>query len=260
MKSLCAALALCIGVALCPSAAARTPPRMPRVAVDIGHTLAAPGATSARGRSELELNRALAHRLAAALGRLGIDVVLINDDGLAPSLQWRPQVAAAAGADLLVSIHHDSVSEHELQPWVWQGRALDYNDRYAGHSLFVSRDNPDTARSVLCARAMGARLQRMGFVPTRKNARRHAYADYDLVVHWYDGLAVLRHAAIPAVLFEAGVIKNRDEELLLADPARQRRMADGLATAIAACLAAGRPADDETTADGREQDSPRPAP
>ena len=38
------------------------------------------------------------------------------------------------------------------------------------------------------------------------------------------------------MLFEAGVIKNRDEELALMDPARRTRMADGIATGILACL------------------------
>jgi N-acetylmuramoyl-L-alanine amidase len=83
---------------------------------------------------------------------------------------------------------------------------------------------------------VGARLQRLGFVPTHKNARRRPYADALHAVHYYDGLAVLRHATMPALLFEAGVVKNRDEELLLVDPVRQARMADGIATAIAACL------------------------
>jgi N-acetylmuramoyl-L-alanine amidase len=46
------------------------------------------------------------------------------------------------------------------------------------------------------------------------------------------------------------VIKNRDEELLLRDPARIARMADGIATAVAACLTAGEPADGEQAADG----------
>ena len=113
---------------------------------------------------------------------------------------------------------------------------LDYNDEFAGHSVFVSRENPDLARSELCARVIGARLQRLGFVPTHKNARRRPYADAMHAVHYYDGLAVLRHATMPALLFEAGVIKNRAEELLLRDAARQARMADGIATAVAACL------------------------
>ncbi|MCB1961389.1 MAG: N-acetylmuramoyl-L-alanine amidase, partial [Rhodocyclaceae bacterium] len=57
-----------------------------------------------------------------------------------------------------------------------------------------------------------------------------------LAVHWYDNLVVLYRTALPAVLFEAGVIKHRDEELELRDAARQQRMADGIATGVAACL------------------------
>ena len=202
------------------------------IAIDVGHTLLASGATSARGRTEFEFNRELAQALRAALSTLGFAVRLINEDGRIASLQARPQ--AAEGVDLLLSIHHDSVNAFELQSWRWRGQDLDFNDDHAGHSLFVSRDNPDTARSILCARVIGARLQRMGFVPTHKNGRRRAYADPEHAVHYYDGLAVLRHARMPAVLFEAGVIKNRDEELLLRDPARIARMADAIATAVAA--------------------------
>ena len=218
-----------------------------RVAVDIGHTLDAPGATSARGRSEFEFNREFAERLVDALRSRGLRVETINADGRIASLKARPQ--AAAGAAFFLSIHHDSVNAAELRPWQWNGQVLDYNDEFSGHSLFVSRDNPDTARSILCARTIGARLQRLGFEPTHKNGRRRAYADHQHAVHYYDGLAVLRHARIPAVLFEAGVIKNRDEELLLRDPARQARMADGIATALVACLRNGQPADDEAGAD-----------
>lgn len=191
-----------------------------------------------------------------ALAARGLATVLINADGRIASLQDRPRAAAAAGADLLVSIHHDSVSEHELQPWQWGGQTQYYGDRWAGHSLFVSRDNPATARSVLCARTMGARLQRMGFAPTHKNGLRREYADHEHAVHYYDALAVLRHAPMPAVLFEAGVIRHRDEERLLADPQRQAAMADALATAIAACLSAGVPADDEAVADRRGESHP----
>ncbi|WEN42554.1 hypothetical protein CKCBHOJB_02153 [Thauera sp. GDN1] len=219
------------------------------VAVDVGHTLAAPGATSARGRSEFEFNREFAGRMVAALRARGFRVELINADGRIESLHARPQ--AATGASFLLSIHHDSVNAQELRPWDWNGQALDYNDDFAGHSLFVSRDNPDTARSILCGRVIGARLQRLGFEPTHKNGRRRAYADREHAVHYYDGLAVLRHARMPALLFEAGIIKNRDEEVLLRDAARQARMADGIATALAACLRNGQPADDEAGADRR---------
>lgn len=240
-----------IALLLCAAAPAQAGGTVwtPRVAVDIGHTESAPGAMSARGCSELSFNRELALQLVGALQARGLQTVLVNADGRIASLQARPQAAAAAAADFFVSIHHDSVSEHELLPWRWAGNEQFYSDRWAGHSLFVSRENPDTARSVLCARTMGARLQRMGFEPTHKNGRRRPYADYQHAVHYFDRLAVLRHASMPGVLFEAGVIRHRAEELLLADPLRQARMADALATAIAACLLAGQPARDEAAAD-----------
>lgn len=208
------------------------------VAVDVGHTRAAPGAISARGRTELEFNLDLAHKVVHALERLGLDTVLVNADGMIESLAARPE--AVPHADFFLSIHHDSVSEWELTPWIWQGRALDFSDRWQGHSMFVSRRNPDLARSLLCGAAIGARLQRLGFVPTDKNARRREYADRLHAVHYFDDLVVLYRAQQPALLFEAGVLKHRDEELLLREPARQARMADGIATGIAACLMAGR--------------------
>ncbi|HJV28570.1 MAG TPA: N-acetylmuramoyl-L-alanine amidase [Aromatoleum sp.] len=208
------------------------------VAIDIGHTVAAPGATSARGRSEFEFNLELARALAAGLTRLKLRTAIINEDGKIGSLAERP--AQVPHADLLISIHHDSVGEDELSDWMWEGRPQRYSDRWKGHSLFVSRRNPDPERSLLCASVIGARLQRAGFEPTDKNARRREYADHQEAVHYYDDLVVLYRAQQPAVLFEAGVIRHREEELALRDPQRQAAMASEIATGIAACLMAGR--------------------
>ena len=232
-----ALVALCCAFAASPAPGADAG-RPPRVAVDVGHTLAAPGARSARGRAEFAFNRALALKVAGALAALGIEPLLVNRDGDIGSLAARPQ--AVPQADFFLSIHHDSVGEHELERWIWNGREEGFSDRWAGHSLFVSRRNPEPGRSLLCASAIGARLQRLGFAPTDKNARRREYADPIHAVHHFDNLVVLYRAAQPAVLFEAGVIRHRDEELLLRDPQRQARMADGIATGIAACLMAGR--------------------
>lgn len=213
-----------------------TPPAL--VAVDVGHTVSAPGAISARGRTELEFNLALAGKLTHALQRLGLRTILVNHDGLIESLEARPR--SVPDADFFISIHHDSVSEWELETWWWEGQQHTFSDRWQGHSMFVSRRNPELERSLLCGSAIGARMQRMGFEPTEKNARRREYGDRLHAVHFFDNLVVLHQAVQPALLFEAGVIKHRDEELLLRDPARQARMADAIATGIAACLMAGR--------------------
>ena len=47
---------------------------------------------------------------------------------------------------------------------------------------------------------------------------------------------VLKTARQPALLLEAGVIVNRDEELLLLRPAYQTRMAEAVADGLRACL------------------------
>lgn len=206
----------------------------PVVAVDVGHNLAAPGAISARGRPEFEFNRDLAGRLKAALEERGLRTLAVNFDGLIARLDARP--AAAAGADFFISIHHDSVREDLLQRWEWNGRELTYSDAKRGFALFVSAANPDPAGSLACASAMGARLRRLGFSPASEHRWKHVAADSANGVWYYDNLVVLYRTTLPAVLFEAGVIKHREEELELRDPERRARMADGLATGIAACL------------------------
>lgn len=228
---------LLVATALLAAPPAHAEPDAPLVAIDIGHTLAAPGATSARGRTEFEFNRELAQHIIDALEARGLKTLLINADGQIESLQARPQ--RAANAQFLLSIHHDSVSELHLTPWEWQGQTQSYSDEWAGHSMFVSRRNPDMALSLTCASAIGARLQRAGFAPTDKNGRRREYADVAHATHYYDELVVLYQAHQAALLFEAGVIKHRAEEMLLRDPLRQRRMADEIATGIAACLLTG---------------------
>ncbi|MEO8411352.1 MAG: N-acetylmuramoyl-L-alanine amidase [Propionivibrio sp.] len=209
------------------------------VALDVGHTLTASGAVSARGGREFDFNRVLAGKVTTALTERGLTVRPINFDGRIASLAERPQ--QAAGSDFFLSIHHDSVQEYLLENWEWAGRPQSYSDRHIGFSFFVSHDNPDLATSLRCASAMGARLRRLGFVPATHHADSLAhhprpYADVANAVHYYDNLVVLYRTSLPAVLFEAGVIKHRAEEMALRDPALQERMADALATGIAACL------------------------
>jgi N-acetylmuramoyl-L-alanine amidase len=209
------------------------------VAVDIGHYLARPGATSARGVPEFEYNKALGLLIAAELGRAGHRTLLIGDDGLAEELARRSP--RATGMDLFISVHHDSVQQRFLQPWDYEGSTLSYSDRFAGFSLFVSRENPRLERSLACASAIGRRLRAAGFTASRYHAdpvvgESREFADELNGVHYFDHLAVLRTASVPALLFEAGVIVNRDEELRMRDPAVRSAIAAGIAGAVAECL------------------------
>jgi N-acetylmuramoyl-L-alanine amidase len=223
-----------VGWTLCTATAAAA-----LVAVDVGHFEAEPGATSARGRAELEFNRELAAEIARALEAFGLRVRVIGADGGMAVLSRR--TAAARDAQLFLSIHHDSVQPHYLEEWVHEGESRKFSDRFAGFSLFVSRRNPEVERSLACASSIGAELRAAGFLRSLYHAEpipgeSKPFADRANGVHYYDNLVVLHTASQPAVLLEAGVIVNRDEELALREPATRKRIAAAVADGVRRCL------------------------
>lgn len=210
----------------------------PAIAVDVGHAEAEPGAISARGRPEFAFNLALAHAVAAALARAGAWPKLINDEGEAISLGERTRRIAAAAPTLVLSIHHDSVQPQYLERWTYRGRSLDYSDRFSGFSVFVSRRNPRPAESERLARLIGQALVAAGFTPSPHHAEpipgeNRPLIDPERGVYAFDGLAVLRGSPAPAVLLEAGIIKNRADEEVLETARFRTRFADALTAAIA---------------------------
>ena len=210
-----------------------------RIAIDVGHYHEKPGAMSARGVAEFHYNLRLAQEIEAALRRAGHATLLIGEDGRAADLGAR--APRAKGMDLFISIHHDSVQPHFLETWEHEGMEQRFSDRYAGFSLFVSRLNPGVEAGLRCASAIGRALRAAGFTPSRYHAEPIAgenrpFADEDNGVHYFDNLAVLRTAAIPALLFEAGVIVHRDEELRMREPAVRRRIAESIVAGVGECL------------------------
>lgn len=200
------------------------------VAVDVGHHAAEPGVISASGLPEFEFNLALATELKAEIEKHQISVRLIGERGDYAVLHHRTR--DARGANLFVSIHHDSVQE----------RLLPQADRFAGFSLFISRLNPRLRQSLACASAIGAKLRGAGFTPSRYHAdpvlgESRPFADEANGVHYYDNLAVARRAAMASVLVEAGVIVNREEEQRMRDPQVRRRIAAAVAGGVRECLA-----------------------
>ena len=209
------------------------------IGVDVGHYFAKPGVISARGVTEFEYNRQLSREVADALQLSGHKVLLIGADGLAENLGSR--APRAAGMDLFISIHHDSVQPRFLSIWEVDGEQLLYSDRFSGFSLFVSRLNGYTEQSLKCASAIGAAMRKAGFIPSRYHAdpivgENRPFADEANGVHYFDNLAVLKTASIPALLFEAGVIVNRDEELRMRDPAVRKRIVESIMAGAGACL------------------------
>lgn len=216
----------------------------PLIALDVGHSRQKPGAVSARGIQEFAFNRALAEVVASALQEQGFRFRINGIDGALDDLYARPRLAD--GANFLLSIHHDSVQPQYLEPWTVDGKTRRYSDRFSGFSLFVSRRNPRFAQSLACASALGAALRAASFTPSTHHAEpisgeNRPFADRENGVHEFDDLVILRAATQPAVLFEAGIIVNRADELRLQQPATQTRIAAALIEGLSRCLIIVRP-------------------
>ncbi|MGB6009633.1 N-acetylmuramoyl-L-alanine amidase family protein, partial [Castellaniella sp.] len=143
------------------------------------------------------------------------------------------RATGAPDADLLISIHHDSVQAKYLRA----GRQAEF----AGYSIFVSALNPRPAQSLQCARRIGERLRAAGEHPSGYHAEpiegeNRPFVDRRLGIHRYDGLAVLRTAPMPAILIEAGVIINPREETRLGQPGTITRLARAIARGAHECL------------------------
>src|SRR5262245_6840213 len=220
-----------------------------RVVIDVGHTAQSPGATSARGVPEFVFNLKLAQRIEQHLLDVGFrrSVLLITEGRSRKGLAARIKRANALGADLFLSIHHDSVPDKFLEKWEFEGEERGFSDRFSGHSIFISYDNSDLAGSLLFARILGSQLRKRGLKYTPHYTdpimgdRQRLLIDAQVGVYRYDQLLVLRDTDMPAVLLEAGSIINREEELRMGSVERQARISAAATDAIESFCAARRP-------------------
>ena len=204
------------------------------VAVDVGHSKADTGATSATGIGEHHFNESLAKLLLARVppnSRVKLSLINAGVDGM--SLEERAKTAKAMGADLLLSIHHDSVLPEFLTPWVHNGRNLFYCDRFDGFAIFYSEKNNDGGRSLRFATLLGSALVEHNFSASQHHAEMikgegKAVIDARIGVFRYDALSLLKNAEMPAVLLECGIIVNREEEKRLLDDAYRNKLASAI--------------------------------
>lgn len=216
-----------------------------RIAIDIGHSPMISGARSARGISEYRYNHALGTKLHQQLKFKGFDSFLLTAGNLEMNLKQRASLAKAS-ADLLISIHHDSVQPHYLDIWQYQGKRRRYSDKFQGYSVFVSRLNPAYQQSYQFAQLLAQGLYQQGLRPTLHHAEPIAgenrpLLDTKLGIYQYDELIIVRQSDIPAVLLECGVLVNRQEELRMSDPKIQQQFIDAIINAIQQYLKQNKP-------------------
>ena len=210
-----------------------------KIAIDIGHTRNSPGAISARGVPEYLFNKnigTLLHKKLKQHKRFKGSFT-INETGDDLSLSARAAIANRQGAHLLVSIHHDSVEPKDLSHWLFQGKVLPHCDKYTVYSIFYSKKNGSHLDSLIFAVIIGSEMLRNGFCPTLHHTEKFTGGDKDLIdkirgIYKYNKLVVLKSANMPAVLFECGIIKNRNDELQLSNPKYQDKLVFTLFNAI----------------------------
>jgi N-acetylmuramoyl-L-alanine amidase len=197
-------------------AAARCDPAKFRIVLDVGHTAESEGATSARNVSEFVFNLRLAKRIEEKLKAEGFaqTKLLLTEGKARRSLVKRVAAANDLPADLLLSIHHDSVPTKFLEDWEFEGKKSRFSDRFIGKEM--KAQGLDYAQQY--SQAIMGRHQR-------------PLLNKETGVYRYDELIVLRKTRMAAVLLEAGSIINRDEELKMSSPERRDIISNGVTAA-----------------------------
>jgi N-acetylmuramoyl-L-alanine amidase len=211
-----------------------------RIVLDVGHTAESEGAISARNVAEFVFNLRLAQQIEQKLKAEGFaETRLLLTKGKArPSLVKRVAAANNLRADLLLSIHHDSVPNKFLEDWEFEGKKSHFSDRFSGYSVFVSRNNPDFKTSLSFAELIGKEMKAEGLHHAQQYTQavmgryQHPLLNKETGVYSYDQLVVLRKARMPAALLEAGSIINRDEELEMDSPERRNIITSGVTAAV----------------------------
>jgi N-acetylmuramoyl-L-alanine amidase len=172
------------------------------------------GTATDAGLPEATINWELALALRARLEALGATVQLTRDAdaGWGPCIDERAAIANRADSDLLLSLHADGASAadhgfHVITPGTLPG----WTDDIAP----ASRQAAVAVRDALVA---------AGLSPAD-------YTGADGLDERTD-LGTLNNADVPAVMLEAGNLRNADDAALLSDPAGRDRVAAALTAAV----------------------------
>lgn len=200
------------------------------IILDPGHSPGKPGAMSCAGEKEFRYNDGLVSHIYGKFLDRGVRPEITRSSGVDKTLMER--VKDTAGKDLFISIHHDSV-----QPQFMKFKnGFPVSDKGKGYSIFVSRKNGHFKESLAYAKKLAENLYASGLRPSThhgekiKGENREAI-DARLGIYYFDDLVVLKNAKCPAVLVEAGVIVNPEDEALVRTGQFKENMAQAIINA-----------------------------
>jgi N-acetylmuramoyl-L-alanine amidase len=215
------------------------------IAVDAGHGGQDPGATGPNGTHEkdvvLPIARALAERINT---EPGMRAVLTRNRDEFLVLRDRIRRARVAKADMFISVHADSIANHEVtgasvyvlsergatnESARWLAERENAADLMGGVSL---DDKDNTLASVLLDLSQSANIS------ASMTAAQRVLTALDNVgqVHKSQvqqaGFVVLKSPDIPSMLVETAYISNRSEELRLKSPRYQSQLAEAIFSGV----------------------------
>lgn len=184
------------------------------IIIDPGHSPNKPGAISCIGEKEYLYNDTLVDYIFNNLNKNKINVQKTRQPNENLSLKGR--VKNTKDKNLFISIHHDSVQPQFINyvnnnPISTKGK---------GYSIFISRKNKYFDKSLQHAKNIARYLHDMGLRPSThhgeniKGENREAI-DKELGIYYFDDLIVVKNSECPALLLEAGVIVNPEDEKLV---------------------------------------------
>ena len=215
------------------------------IAVDAGHGGIDNGARGGTtGTEEKNVTLAFARELAEALNKLpDTKAILTRDKDEFLSLSQRVQLARGAGANLLISIHADTLKQKDIRGatvYTISDKASDslaanlaerenLSDQIAGISF---ADEPAEVADILLDLT---RRETQAFSINLARSVVGAFKDEVRLInnpHRHAGFRVLTAPDVPSVLLELGFMSNKDDEQLLIDPAWQKKVAGLVANAV----------------------------
>lgn len=207
------------------------------VAVDAGHGGVDPGTIGPGGIFEKNITLPTALELRRQLEATGrYKVVLTRDQDIFVPLRERVAIARAAGAELFVSIHADSIRDKNTRGASVYTLSETASDSEAA-ALAAKENRSDIIAGVNLARENKEVTSILIDLAQRESMNRSATFASLLVddlgrqvhlipvkPHRFAGFAVLKAPDVPSVLIELGYLSNPADERVLTDP-RQRAKA-----------------------------------
>ncbi|WP_113368773.1 N-acetylmuramoyl-L-alanine amidase [Brucella intermedia] len=223
------------------------------IMIDPGHGGIDSGAESLSGIKEKDLTLAFGQELRDRLAQdKNIKVLMTREDDTFLRLSERVRIARQHEADLFISIHADTITQHDIR----------------GATVYTISDKASDS----VARAMAERENKSdtlaGAAPeeqpevtdilldlTRRETHTFSLSFAEKVIHSlqgqvnlinnphrFAGFQVLRAPDVPSVLIEIGYLSNAEDEKLISNPEWRKKLADRLAIAIKAFEALKHPA------------------